>query len=98
MDDFKPERLYPEIPLYFKYTYGGPDDQPGPLPDNVFDTRTMFPMKPLVIYGYAIVSNYKEDRHVEREAWVARKNFLSNCFSEVVPEEEFNQAKANGWQ
>lgn len=42
----------------------------------------------LTIYGYAIRSEYTEDRHVEKSAWEARKSFLSVCFSEACPEGE----------
>lgn len=81
-------KLGPTCPTYFLRVYGGASDQPGELPDNVFDTRVSFPTTPLHIYGYAIRSRYAEDIDSERWSWEHRRTFLSNCFSLIEPDGE----------
>jgi len=109
----EPKQLNPEVPLYFMRLWGGRDDQPGELPENVLDTRVYFKDDALAIYGFAIVSSFEEDKPIEAEAWKYRRNFLSQCYSIICPdgemgftcadevkeitEEQFNEAKEHGW-
>lgn len=111
--EYEPKQIHPDVPLYFVRSWGGPADQPGQLPDNVLDTRMYFKDAALMIYGYAIVSQYEEDGDYEQQAWNNRRNFLSYCFSEIEPsgemgftcaddvqeitEEEFAAARERGW-
>lgn len=81
-------KLGPTCPTYFHRTYGGAADQPGELPDNVFDARVSFPTSPLHIYGYAIRSRFTEDHAHERLMWDERRSFMSVCFSLIEPDGE----------
>jgi hypothetical protein len=87
--NYKPDNsLTPEAPLYFKFSYGGPDDQPGPQPSFVFDVRTAILTEPIIIYGYTIRSQYSEDDEIGLEAWAHRRAFFTNSFSVLCPEGE----------
>lgn len=118
MYEYEPRRLNESIPLFFRRTWGGKEDQPAPRQETafgvVYDTRVDFPEKPLVIYGYAIMSEFPEDKEVEERFWNSRQAFLSQCYSVMCPngemgftivrevkeitEEEFQAAEANGWK
>ena len=77
-------------PLFFRQRYGGSPMPPyrdlfHGIPVTVVDAT---PAEAIYIYGYAIGSNYEEDREQEDFAWNQRNSFLTMCFSVMEPNGE----------